>query len=52
MCNEGVEVAVAVEQRVIRFNAAGGDQRVYCLAIVMPRSRSARSLRAACIAMS
>lgn len=32
MCDERVEVAVAVEQRVIRFDAAGGDQRVYCLA--------------------
>jgi hypothetical protein len=32
MCDERVEVAVAVEQRVIRFDAAGGDQRVHCLA--------------------
>lgn len=32
MCDERVRVAVAVEQRVVRFDAAGGDQRVYCLA--------------------
>lgn len=32
MFDERVEVAIAVEQRVIRFNAAGGDQRVNCLA--------------------
>lgn len=33
MCDKWVEVALAVEQqRVIRFEAAGGDQRIYCLA--------------------
>lgn len=32
MFDERVKAAVAVEQRVIRFDAAGGDQRVYCLA--------------------
>jgi hypothetical protein len=32
MFDERVEVAVAVQQRVIRVDAAGGDQCVYCLA--------------------
>lgn len=32
MFDERVEVAVAVSQRVIRFDAVGGDQRVHCLA--------------------
>lgn len=32
MCDKWVEVAVAVEQRVIRFDAGNGDHRVYCFA--------------------